>query len=151
MAKLIAVTFCPTGIAHSMMAAEALKKTAALLGHDIQVEVHGAMGTTNPLLDETIAAADAVLIAADIHVETEPFVGKPLLTVSTSRAIREPRAVLADLLALVPGLVQAPAQPTAPVAPGPAAGPTPTAVGRRIVAITACPTGIATPSWPRMR
>jgi fructose PTS system EIIBC or EIIC component len=120
MAKLIAVTFCPTGIAHSMMAAEALKKTAALLGHDIQVEVHGAMGTTNPLLDETIAAADAVLIAA-------------------------------DLLALVPGLVQAPAQPTAPVAPGPAAGPTPTAVGRRIVAITACPTGIATPSWPRMR
>ncbi len=49
MARLIAVTSCPTGIAHSMMAAEAIKKTAALMGHEIQVEVHGAEGTTNPL------------------------------------------------------------------------------------------------------
>ena len=48
MARLIAVTSCPTGIAHSMMAAEAIKKTAALMGHEIQVEVHGAEGTTNP-------------------------------------------------------------------------------------------------------
>ncbi len=103
MAKLIAVTSCPTGIAHSMMAAEALKKTAALLGHDIQVEVHGAMGTTNPLLDETIAAADAVLIAAadlviiaaDTHVDPVRFAGKPLYTTSVGAAVKG----AADLIA----------------------------------------------------
>jgi fructose PTS system EIIBC or EIIC component len=146
MATLIAVTSCPTGIAHSMMAAESLKKTAALMGHRIQVEVHGALGTTNPLSPETIAAADALLIAADIHVEMEPFVGKPTLTVSTSRAIRDPQAVLSELLALVPGLVQRPAQAPATAEPSPpaaGAAPAPAPAGLRIVAITACPTGIA--------
>ena len=68
MAKLIAVTSCPTGIAHSLMAAEALKHTASLMGHEIRVEVHGAEGTTDPLSVEEIGAADALLIAADIHV-----------------------------------------------------------------------------------
>jgi PTS system fructose-specific IIC component len=141
MAKLIAITSCPTGIAHSLMAAEAIKKTANLLGHEMEVEIHGAEGTTNPLSDETIAAAEAVLIAADIHVETQPFIDKPLLTVSTSRAIRDTQGVLAELLALVPGL-------TPPDAAAAAAGPTRTkgeapAAGKRIVAITACPTGIA--------
>lgn len=145
MARLIAVTSCPTGIAHSLMAAEAIKKTAALMGHEIQVEIHGAEGTTNRLSEETIAAADALLIAADIHVELEPFGDKPMLTVSTGRAIRDSRAVIGELLALVPGLAQSPGSnvatappkaPTAEVAPAPRAG-------RRIVAITACPTGIA--------
>jgi PTS system fructose-specific IIC component len=142
MANLIAVTSCPTGIAHSLMAAEALKHTAAQMGHGIQVEIHGAEGTTNPLSAETIAAADAVLIAADIHVELEPFAGKPVLTVSTSRAIRDTRAVLNEALALVPGLTP---EPTA-AAPAAAAEPAAAAAepgGRRIVAITACPTGIA--------
>ncbi len=135
MARLIAVTSCPTGIAHSLMAAEAIKKTAELMGHEIQVEVHGAEGTTNPLSEETVAAADALLIAADIHVETEPFGDTPTLTVSTSRAIRDTRKVLDELLALVPGL----ATPT----PAPASTEAPPAGSRRIVAITACPTGIA--------
>lgn len=137
MARLIAVTSCPTGIAHSLMAAEAVKRTAELMGHEIQVEIHGAEGTTNPLSDETIAAADALLIAADIHVETEPFGDMPTLTVSTSRAIRDTRGVIDELLALVPGLA---IQPAAPAVPEPAGAP---AAGRRIVAITACPTGIA--------
>ena len=141
MARLIAVTSCPTGIAHSLMAAEAIKKTAALMGHEIQVEVHGAVGTTDPLSPETIAAADAVLIAADIHVEMEPFGDKPRLTVSTSRAIRDPKGVLAEVLSLVPGL--APAEPPqAPAGAAPAQGDSGKA-RRRIVAITACPTGIA--------
>ncbi|MBK1719952.1 PTS fructose-like transporter subunit IIB [Thiocystis violacea] len=140
MAKLIAVTSCPTGIAHSLMAAEAIKRTADLMGHAMQVEIHGAEGTTNRLSDATIAAADAVLIAADIHVEIEPFGDKPMLTVSTGRAIRETQAVLGELLALVPGL----AATAPPVATEPAATQaTAQASGRRIVAITACPTGIA--------
>lgn len=141
MARLIAVTSCPTGIAHSLMAAEAIKKTAELMGHEIQVEIHGAEGTTNRLSDETIAAADAVLIAADIHVETEPFGDKPMLTVSTSRAIRDTRGVLDELLGLVPGLVAEPA-PAATQGTGEAPAE-PDKAGRRIVAITACPTGIA--------
>jgi len=138
MARLIAVTSCPTGIAHSLMAAEAIRKTAELMGHEIQVEVHGAEGTTNPLSDETIAAADALLIAADIHVETEPFGAMPTLTVSTSRAIRDTQGVLDELLALVPGLAAPAAATATPEVTEPTAGG-----GRRIVAITACPTGIA--------
>ncbi len=142
MARLIAVTSCPTGIAHSMMAAEAIKKTAALMGHEIQVEVHGAEGTTSPLSPETVAAADAVLIAADIHVELEPFGDKPRLTVSTSRAIRDPKAVLGEVLALVPGLAAAEAAPVERPAEEPMTARA-VPVGKRIVAITACPTGIA--------
>jgi PTS system fructose-specific IIC component len=141
MAKLIAITSCPTGIAHSLMAAEAIKKTATLLGHEMEVEIHGAEGTTNPLSDETIAAAEAVLIAADIHVETQAFIDKPLLTVSTSRAIRDTQGVLAELLALVPGLPPAEAA-AGTVSPTQTKGEAP-AAGKRIVAITACPTGIA--------
>jgi fructose PTS system EIIBC or EIIC component len=138
MAKIVAVTSCPTGIAHSLMAAEALRKTAALMGHDIKVEVHGAEGTSNPLSRADIVAADVVLIAADIRVETEPFGDKPRLTVSTGRAIRETKAVVEEAIAQVPDLAAA-APPLAP--PQPAAAPGP--VSKRIVAITACPTGIA--------
>jgi PTS system fructose-specific IIC component len=122
------------------MAAEALKKTAALMGHDLKVEVHGAEGTSGRLSLADIAAADVVLIAADIHVETEPYGDKPILTVSTSRAIRSTQAVIEEALALVPGLVTAPKAEPAPAAKqAPAAPP----AGQRIVAITACPTGIA--------
>ncbi len=138
MAKFIAVTSCPTGIAHSLMAAEAIRQTAALLGHEVEVEVHGAEGVSNRLSDATVAEAAALLIAADIHVETERFGDKPTLTVSTSRAIRDTEAVIDELVALVPGLA-VPASASAP-ATAPAAS---TQGGRRIVAITACPTGIA--------
>lgn len=136
MAKFIAVTSCPTGIAHSLMAAEAIRQTAALLGHEIEVEVHGSEGVTHRLSDAAIAEASALLIAADIHVETERFGDKPSLTVSTSRAIRDTEAVLNELVALVPGLAVSRPAPEA-ARPAEAGG------ARRIVAITACPTGIA--------
>jgi PTS system fructose-specific IIC component len=135
MATIVAVTSCPTGIAHSLMAAEALRKTAALMGHQIKVEVHGAEGTSDALSADDIAEADVVLIAADIHVETELFGDKPILTTSTSRAIRETTKVIEDTLALVPGLAtRHQAGPETSAAAG---------AGKRIVAITACPTGIA--------
>ena len=133
MAKFIAVTSCPTGIAHSLMAAEAIRQTAVLLGHEIEVEVHGSEGVSNRLSDATVAEAAALLIAADIHVETERFGDKPTLTVSTSRAIRDTEAVIGELVALVPGLAAPASAPAAAAAQA----------GRRIVAITACPTGIA--------
>ncbi len=123
------------------MAAEALKKTAALMGHELKVEIHGAEGTTDRLSIADIAAADVVLIAADIHVETGPFADKPVLTVSTSRAIRNTKDVIEEALALVPGLA---AGPEVTPKPAPAEAPAAaTPAGRRIVAVTACPTGIA--------
>jgi len=71
--KLVAVTACPTGIAHSQMAAENLQTTAEERGHEIHVEVQGAMGTENEIPDDVLAAADAVIIAADTSVQEDRF------------------------------------------------------------------------------
>jgi len=77
--KLVAVTSCPTGIAHSQMAAENLQTTAEDLGHEIKVEVQGAMGAENELSADDIANADAVIITADTAVKTDRFEGKPVV------------------------------------------------------------------------
>src|SRR5512138_854736 len=76
MARIVAVTACPTGIAHTIMAAEALKKTAVAMGHQIKVETQGSGGTQNILSAEDIAAAEVVILAADIRVGPIRFVGK---------------------------------------------------------------------------
>jgi fructose PTS system EIIBC or EIIC component len=91
----VAVTACPTGIAHTYMAAESLEKTAKQLGHQIKVETQGAMGIENPLSGEDIAKADAVIFAVDIAVENpERFEGKPRIEVSVKDAIKNPKGVL---------------------------------------------------------
>ena len=96
--KIVAVTACPTGIAHTYMAAEQLEKTARALGHQIKVETQGAMGIENELSAGDIRAADAVLFAVDIDVEQrERFGGKTIVQVTISEAIRNPQAVLAKL------------------------------------------------------
>lgn len=77
--KLVAVTSCPTGIAHSQMAAENLETRGTELGHEIKVEVQGAMGAENELTADDIAAADAVVITADTAVQTDRFEGKPVV------------------------------------------------------------------------
>jgi PTS system fructose-specific IIC component len=132
MAKIIAVTACPTGIAHTYMAAEALKKTAALLGHSIRVETQGAAGARDILDDADLAAAELVILAADTHVEMTRFAGKAVHETTTSVAIRDPRGVIETALASIG--ISAERQPRPETA---AAAP------KRIVAITACPTGIA--------
>ncbi|MGY0710711.1 PTS fructose-like transporter subunit IIB [Azospirillum argentinense] len=139
MAKLVAVTACPTGIAHTVMAAEALRRTAALMGHAIAVETQGSNGVQTPLSTADIAAADAVILATDIAVDDSRFAGKPILRTTTAAAIRDTKSVVGNALADVPG-----AQPEAAPAP-PAAKPAPTVVRSPglLVAITACPTGIA--------
>ncbi|MGG6240567.1 PTS fructose-like transporter subunit IIB [Nodosilinea sp. AN01ver1] len=83
----VGITSCPTGIAHTFMAAEALKQGAAKLGHDIKVETQGSVGSQNTLTDEDIARADAVIIAADTHVDLSRFGGKRLYETSTKAAI----------------------------------------------------------------
>jgi PTS system fructose-specific IIB component len=71
--KFVAITACPTGIAHSQMAAENLQTTAEERGHEMHVEIHGAMGTENEIPDDTLAEADAVIIAADTGVSQDRF------------------------------------------------------------------------------
>ena len=88
MAKLVAVTACPTGIAHTVMAAEALRRTAALKGHAIDIEAQGAQGVGSPLSRAAIDAADAVILAADIAVDDSRFAGQPVLRTSPAAALR---------------------------------------------------------------
>jgi fructose-specific phosphotransferase system IIB component len=96
--KLVAVTACPTGIAHTYMAAEQLEKTAKALGHSIKVETQGAMGIENELSAKDIADAEAAIFAVDIEVEKrERFAGKKLLEVSVKEAIKDPKALFAKL------------------------------------------------------
>jgi PTS system fructose-specific IIC component len=100
--RLVAITACPTGIAHTFMAAEALRKTAEELGHQIKVETQGSVGAKNALTDEDIDQADAIIIGADTHVDLGRFAGKPVLETSVGRALKESRAVIQEALALPP-------------------------------------------------
>jgi PTS system fructose-specific IIC component len=139
MAKIVAVTGCPAGVAHTFMAAEALRKTAAVMGHEIKVETQGSEGARSPLSPADVAAADVVIVASDIHVDMERFAGKPMVAVPVSDAIRKTRVVIENALAELDEETEEPAPAEAPV-PAPAQPPGP---GRFLVAITACPTGIA--------
>ena len=96
--RIVAVTACPTGIAHTYMAAEKLEKTAQALGHQIKVETQGAMGVENELSSADIQAADGVLFAVDIAVEQrERFDGKKVVQVPVQDAIKDPKGVIAKL------------------------------------------------------
>jgi len=96
--KIVAVTACPTGIAHTYMAAEQLEKSARAAGHQIKVETQGAMGIENELSAQEIREAEVVLFAVDIEVERrERFAGKRLVEVRVSEAIKNPKAVLERL------------------------------------------------------
>ena len=84
---VIAATGCPTGIAHTFMAKEALEKAAAERGLTIKVETHGQVGVENELTGAEIAAAKAVVVAADKDVQAERFAGKPMVSVGVSKAL----------------------------------------------------------------
>lgn len=84
---IIAATGCPTGIAHTFMAKEALEKAAAERGLSIKVETHGQVGVENELSAAEISAARAVVVAADKDVQAERFAGKPLVSVGVSKAL----------------------------------------------------------------
>jgi PTS system fructose-specific IIC component len=134
MAKIVAITGCPAGVAHTRMAAEALKKTAAFLGHDIKVETQGSEGPRNPLSPSDVAEADVVIVASDIHVEMDRFAGKPMVAVPVSDAIRKTHVVIENALAEMGEVKAAPL--VVPAAPAPSAT-------KFLVAVTSCPTGIA--------
>lgn len=92
--KIVAVTACPTGIAHTYLAAEQLEKTAKSLGHGIRVETQGAMGIEHELTAEMIHEADVAIFAADIEVEQrDRFDSKRIVEVSVQEAIKHPTAI----------------------------------------------------------
>ncbi|MFK3770984.1 PTS fructose-like transporter subunit IIB [Pseudomonas sp. NPDC089406] len=97
--KIVAVTACPTGVAHTFMAAEALQQAAAAQGYQLIVETQGSVGARNPLPAEAIAAADVVLLAADIEVPTARFAGKRIYRCGTGIALKQARATLDKALA----------------------------------------------------
>lgn len=97
-ARIVAITACPTGVAHTFMAAEALQQAAKRLNHDLQVETQGSVGARTPLSAEAIAQADVVLLATDIEVATERFAGKRIYRCGTGIALKQPEAILAKAL-----------------------------------------------------
>ena len=97
--RLVAITACPTGVAHTFMAAEALIQTAKKLGYKLDLETQGSVGARNPLSAEAIAEADAVLLATDIEVNTDRFAGKKVFRCGTGVALKQPEATLKRALA----------------------------------------------------
>lgn len=96
--KIVAVTACPTGIAHTYMAAEQLEKTAKKLGHAIKVETQGAMGIENELSQAEIDSADVFILAADIAIEQpERFDKIRKVEVPVQSVIKNPGAIFAKL------------------------------------------------------
>jgi fructose-specific phosphotransferase system IIB component len=93
--KIVAVTACPTGIAHTYMAAESLEKTAGKLGLSIKVETQGAMGIENELTQAEIDAADVAILATDIAIEKpERFDRSRKLQVPVQAALKDPAGIL---------------------------------------------------------
>ncbi|AEM59306.1 PTS sugar transporter subunit IIC (plasmid) [Haloarcula hispanica N601] len=101
--KLVAVTSCPTGIAHSQMAAENLEQTAEELGHEIKVEVQGAMGAENELSEADIESADAAIIASDTSVSQDRFSNIPLIKGTVKDAVNDAEGMIADAIEAADG------------------------------------------------
>ncbi|MBS0898116.1 PTS fructose transporter subunit IIBC, partial [Pantoea dispersa] len=87
--RIVAVTACPTGVAHTFMAAEAIEAEASKRGWWVKVETRGSVGAGNPITPEEVAAADLVIVAADIDVDLAKFAGKPMYRTSTSLALKK--------------------------------------------------------------
>jgi fructose-specific phosphotransferase system IIB component len=96
--KIVAVTACPTGIAHTYMAAARLEKIAKNFGHDIKVETQGAMGIENKLTDSDIRQAQIAIFAIDIEIEgRERFNGVKVIQVPLQEALKNPEGIFAKI------------------------------------------------------
>ena len=91
---VLAVTACPTGIAHTYMARDALKKQAEKMGVKIKVETNGSSGVKNHLTDQDIERATGIIVAADVHVETDRFNGKNVVEVPVADGIKRPEELI---------------------------------------------------------
>lgn len=96
--RVLAVTACPTGIAHTYMAAEALEKAGAKLGYAIKAETNGSGGAKNVLTAEEIEACDGIIIAADKNVDTARFDGKPVIFTKVADGIHKPEELIRKII-----------------------------------------------------
>ncbi|AVJ18502.1 PTS fructose transporter subunit IIBC [Serratia rhizosphaerae] len=97
--RIVAVTACPTGVAHTFMAAEAIESEAKKRGWWVKVETRGSVGAGNAITPEEVAEADLVLVAADIEVDLDKFAGKPMYRTSTGLALKKTAQELDKALA----------------------------------------------------
>ena len=95
--KILAITACTAGIAHTYIAKEKIENAAKELGDEIKVETQGSIGVENELTPEEIAAADVILISADIRVNKERFKGKPIVDIPISTVMKSPKGVLTKI------------------------------------------------------
>ncbi|WP_174847011.1 PTS fructose transporter subunit IIBC [Yersinia artesiana] len=87
--RIVAITACPTGVAHTFMAAEAIESEAKKRGWWVKVETRGSVGAGNAITPEEVAAADLVIVAADIEVDLDKFAGKPMYRTTTGLALKK--------------------------------------------------------------
>lgn len=99
MARIVCVTSCITGIAHTYMAAEALEQAGKKLGHEVIVETQGSAGS-NPIKQDVIDGADAVIFAVDLEVkDRQRFNGKPYIQVGVAKAMKDAAGLVEQVLA----------------------------------------------------
>ena len=96
---ILAITACPTGIAHTYMAAEALEKMGDQLGHKIKVETHGSSGVKNRFTKEEVENAEAIIVAADTKIDLSRFNGKKLIKAKVADGINKPQELIEQVLA----------------------------------------------------
>lgn len=96
--RILAVTACPTGIAHTYMAAEALEKAGEKMGYALKAETNGSGGAKNVLTKKEIAECDGIIVAADKNIEMARFDGKPVLKVSVSSGINKPEELIQKVI-----------------------------------------------------
>ncbi len=92
--KIVAVTACAAGIAHTYMAAESLEQAAKKMGYEIKVETNGAIGAENVLTKQDIEQADMVIVASDIKIDPIRFTGKRLFVTKSNQAIQDSEALI---------------------------------------------------------
>jgi len=133
--NLILITACPSGMATTFLAAKRLEQAATQMGWNAHVEMHGEVAPLQAASAEQIANADLIVVAADQVPAPERFAGKRLFRAPIASALPDPSAFLTQ------------AKREAPIYTPPASAATPAAAsatgGKKIVAVTACPTGVA--------
>lgn len=100
--KILAVTSCPSGVAHTYMAAEAIERAAKAKGIEIKVETQGSIGIENRITMEDVKNADAVILTKDVAIkEKERFDGKPVVNIGISEAIKKADTIIDKIIAFV--------------------------------------------------
>lgn len=99
--KLVAITNCPTGLAHTYMAAEALLMASKSLGHEIKIETQGTIGTENVITPEDVLNASVLIIASDKEIDKSRFKDIPIIEVDINEAIMDSKGLIIKAIALI--------------------------------------------------